>query len=422
VTHTSRFAHISDIHLGASSDPALSRLEMQAFTQAIDECMKESVDFILICGDLFHFSIPDLRVVDDAVRKLKRLADRGIPVYVIYGSHDFTPNGKSVVDIIESAGLIKRIASGEVEGEKLKLNFFVDPKTGAKIAGISGRKGGLDREYYEMLDRESLKLERGFRVFAFHAGLDEFKPEYLSKMESLPISLLPKGLDYYAGGHIHERLENNLPGYEHVVFAGALFGSQTRDHEASGKGEKRGFYIVSFHDSVDEIKFMPIQVCVFVFKDLDVEGKNAHEAEDWLEDNLEAIDVGNKVVMLRVRGELSGGKTSDINFGKLKERLVERGAISVYVNKYGLRSKEFAAIRAAGEDVETIENRLLKENIGTVRVSDDGLKGEDGTKLAVSLLKVLRRPAKAGESRQNYEERMRDQGIETLGLKELFST
>lgn len=196
----------------------------------------------------------------------------------------------------------------------------------------------------------------------------------------------------------------------------------TRDHEASGKGEKRGFYIVSFDNSVNEIKFVPIQVCTFVFKDLDVEGKNAHEAGDWLEDNLEAIDVGNKVVMLRVRGELSGGKTSDINFGKLKQSLVERGAISVYVNKYGLRSKEFAAIRVAEEDVETIENRLLKENIGTIKVSDDGLKGEDGLKLAVSLLKVLRRPAKAGESKQNYEERMRDQGIETLGLKEMFST
>jgi exonuclease SbcD len=417
-----KFAHISDIHLGANSDPALSRLEMQAFTQAIDECLKESVDFILICGDLFHVSIPDLRVVDDAVRKLKQVADRGIPVYAIYGSHDFTPNGKSVVDIIESAGLLRRIVSGEIEREKLRLSFFVDPKTGAKIAGISGRKGALDREYYEMLDRESLEQETGFRIFAFHIGVDEFKPQYLSQMESIPVSLLPKGLDYYAGGHIHERLEKSLPGYDHVVFAGALFGSQTRDHEASGKGEKRGFYIVSFGDSINEVRFVPIQVCTFIFEDLDVEGKNAHQAEDWLEENLEALDVSNKVVMLKVRGELSGGKTSDINFGKLKQSLLERGAISAYVNRHGLTSKEFATIKAAGEDAEAIENRLLRENIGTVTVSDDALKGEDGLKLAISLMKVLRRPAKAGESKQNYDERMKEQGIETLGLKEVFSS
>jgi hypothetical protein len=418
----SRFAHISDIHLGANSDPALSRLEMQAFRQAIDECFRENVDFILICGDLFHVSIPDLQVVDDAVRKLKQVADHGIPVYAIYGSHDFTPNGKSVVDIIESAGLIKRIVSGEMEGEKLKLSSFVDPKTGAKIVGISGRKGGLDREYYEMLDRESLEAEKGFRVFAFHAGLDELKPQYLSAMESIPISLLPKGFDYYAGGHIHERLERDLTGYKHIVFPGVLFGSQTRDHEASGKGEKRGIYIVSFSDSVDSIKFVPIQVCDFVFKDLDVESRNAHESEAWLEKILESLDVNNKVVMLRVRGELSGGKTSDINFGRLRQNLVERGAISVYVNRHSLTSKEFAAIKAAGEDVEAIESRLLKENIGAVKISDNALKGEEGMKLALTLLKVLRRPAKAGESKQNYDERMKEQGIETLGLKEVFST
>jgi DNA repair exonuclease SbcCD nuclease subunit len=413
---------MADIHLGANSDPALSRLEMQAFTQAIDECFKENVDFILICGDLFHVSIPDLRVVDYAVRKLKQVADHGIPVYAIYGSHDFTPNGKSVVDIIESAGLIKRIVSGEIEGEKLKLSFFVDPRTGAKIVGISGRKGALDREYYEMLHRESLESEKGFKIFAFHAGLDELKPQYLSSMESIPISLLPKGFDYYAGGHMHERIERDLTRYEHVVFPGALFGSQTRDHEASGKGQERGLYIVSFDDSVSSIRFVPVRVCAFVYEDLDVEGKNAHQAEAWLEESLESVDVSDKVVMLRVRGELSGGKTSDINFGRLRQNVVERGAISVYVNRHGLTSKEFAAIKAAGEDIQAIESRLLMENIGTVKVSDDSLRGGKGTKLAMTLLKVLRRPVKAGESKQNYDESMKEQGIETLGLKEVFSS
>jgi len=417
-----RFAHVSDIHLGANSDPALSRLELQAFSQAMDKCLRENVDFILICGDLFHVSIPDLRIVDVAVRKLKQVADRGIPVYAIYGSHDFTPNGKSVVDIIESAGLIKKIVSGEIEADKLKLNFFVDPKTGAKIVGISGRKGGLDREYYEMLDRESLEKEMGFRIFAFHAGLDEFKPQYLSEMESIPISLLPKGFDYYAGGHIHERVEGTLAGYRLVVFPGAMFGSQTRDHEASGKGEKRGFYVVSFGDSAKEIKFVPIHVCNFIFKDFNVEGKNAHQAQDWLEENLESVDVNDKVVMLRIHGELSGGKTSDINFGKLRQDLAERGAIAVYVNRHGLTSKEFAAIRAAGEDVQAIENRLLKENLGTAKVFENVLKGENGLKLATNLLKVLRQLSKVGESKQNYVERMKEQGLETLGLKEVFSS
>ncbi len=98
------------------------------------------------------------------------------------------------------------------------------------------------------------------------------------------------------------------------------------------------------------------------------------------------------------------------------------GAISAYVNRHGLTSKEFAAIKAAGEDVETIESRLLKENIGAVKVSENSLKGEDGAKLAMTLLKVLRRATKAGESKQSYEEHMKEQAIETLGLSEVFSS
>ncbi len=106
-----KFAHISDIHLGANSDPVLSRLEMEAFNKTIDTCLEENVDFILICGDLFHVSTPDLEIVDKAVQRLKQLQDKEIPVYVIYGSHDYTPNGISIVDFIVRDGLIKKIVS-----------------------------------------------------------------------------------------------------------------------------------------------------------------------------------------------------------------------------------------------------------------------------------------------------------------------
>lgn len=417
-----KFAHISDIHLGANSDPVLSRLEMEAFNKTIDTCLEENVDFILICGDLFHVSKPEFHIVDEVVRRFKQLLDKEIPVYVIYGSHDYTPNGISIIDIIESAGLIKKIVSGKIVDEKLQLDFFTDQKTNTKLVGISGRKGGLDKEYYEILDREKLEKESGFKIFAFHACLDELKPAYLSKAESCPVSVLPKGFDYYAGGHVHERLEEDLQDYKHIIFPGALFGSQTRDHEASSKGEKRGFYIASFGDTIDEIKFVPIKVCEYLFKELDVEDRNSQQAEKLLTEELESIDVIDKVVTLKIKGELSGGKTSDINFSKIQQNLVTKGALTVYLNRYGLKSKEYAMIKAAGEDASTIERKLLKENLGTIKVSQDLLKGDKGLRLALELLNILRESVKSGESKQDYAERMKEQGIRTFQLKEVFSS
>ncbi|MCJ7771162.1 metallophosphoesterase, partial [Candidatus Bathyarchaeota archaeon] len=118
----------------------MRELEMRAFKLALDRCVQEQVDFILICGDLFHVSIPDLSVVDEAVKKMREVGDKGIPIYAIYGSHDYSPNSTSVIDVLASAGTIRRIVDWELVGDRIKLNFFIDPKTGAKITGISARK------------------------------------------------------------------------------------------------------------------------------------------------------------------------------------------------------------------------------------------------------------------------------------------
>jgi exonuclease SbcD len=416
-----KFAHISDIHLGANVDPALASLEIQAFDKTIDACINEKVDFILICGDIFHVSIPDLQIADHAVQKLKQLNDQNIPIYTIFGSHDFTPNGKSIIDLLQTADLIKNIAKGQFKEEKITLNFTTDSKTGAKLVGIFGRKGGLDKEYYQILDKESLEKEDGFKIFAFHACLDEFKPEYMLSAESIPISNLPKGFNYYAGGHVHERIQKNLIDYPHIIFPGALFGSQPRDHEASGRGEKRGFYIAEFEDEIKEIKFIPINVCEFIYEEFNLEPMNPDETEKYLTKKFETLDVKDKIVMLKVSGELSSGKISDIDFSRLKRILIDKGALKVNLNRHNLKSKEFATIKIAGEDPATIEKRLLQEHLVTITTSQTQLQKEEGLKLAIKLLKIFRQEIKVGESKKDYAERMKEQGIQLLNLKDGFS-
>ena len=66
-----------------------------------------------------------------------------------------------------------------------------------------GKKGSLEKEYYQALDKENLEKETGYKIFLFHSALTEFKPEELKDIESHPLSLLPKNFNYYAGGHVH---------------------------------------------------------------------------------------------------------------------------------------------------------------------------------------------------------------------------
>jgi len=411
-----KFAHLADCHIGANRGPVLEKLELAAFNKAMDICMQERVAFILISGDLFHANLPDMYVANEAVKKMKEVKDAGIPIYVIYGSHDYSPNGTSIIDILDSTGLIKKVVKGEDVDGKLKLEVFKDAKTGAKLVGISGRKAGLERNYFKMLDRECLEKEQGFKIFAFHSAIAELKPEFLAQMDSIPVSLLPKGFDYYASGHVHKRTESGFAGHERVVFPGALFGGYSRDLEDSAKGEKRGFYIVSFEEKVEEVKFMEVSVCNFAYFEYDVSDRNSMQAKKDLMEKLSRIDAENKIAVVKIKGQLSGGKTSDISSGEIRDLMKEYGALEVIINRYGLTSKDYASVKVVGEDVPAIENRLLRENIGAVKVSLEELKADKGAKLAQELLKVLRQEQKLNETKKDYVERIQKHALNTLGL------
>jgi DNA repair exonuclease SbcCD nuclease subunit len=405
---------MADIHLGAHREPVLQKLEADAFSKAMDRCIELDVDFILVCGDFFHVGIPDLGVVNEALVKIKQVQKAGIPIYVIYGSHDYTPNGTSVIDILDTAGVLTKIVNWRMEEGKIKLDFFEDPKTGAKLTGISARKIGLERKYYEILDKRSLEREEGFKIFAFHSGITEFKPEYLSEMESLSISYFPKGFDYYAGGHIHERGEFKFDRYDRIVFPGPLFTGYGRDLEATAKGERRGFYVVSFDESVERVDFIDVTNFEGAYLECDVTGKNSLQVAKEIEQRISELDVDGKIAVLKVKGELSGGKTSDINFHEVKSRLTGKGAISVHLNRYGLKSKEYWDTFVKGEDISAIESKLFKDRAGSVSVTHQQLK--DGA-IATELLKVLRQEAKIGESKRTYAERVVRSGLEVLNLK-----
>ena len=413
-----KFAHLADCHVGANRDPVLEKLELAAFNKAMETCVQEQVDFVLISGDLFHANLPDMHVANEAVKKMKEVRDAGIPIYVIYGSHDYSPNATSIIDVLDSTGLIKKVVKGEVVDGKLRLGVFVDPKTKAKLIGISGRKAGLEKNYFEILDREGLEAEQGFKIFAFHSAVSELKPELLAQMESIPVSLLPKGFDYYASGHVHRRTESGFPGYDRVVFPGTLFAGYPRDLEDTAKGEERGFYIVYFDDIVQDVKFIEVSVCGFEYFEYDVTDKNSVQAKKALLEKLGNIEVKDKIAVIKIRGTLSGGKTSEVSSSEIRDLLKDNGALDVIVNRYGLTSQDYTAVTVMGEDIPAVESRLLRENIGAVKVSVDELKADKGAKLAVELLKILRQEQRVNETKKDYEERVQKHAWASLGLRD----
>ena len=109
-----------------------------------------------------------------------------------------------MLDVLENAGLLINVCKGGVdEQNNLHLKFTINPKTKTKITGMLGKKGLLDKVYYQNLSLSDLEQESGYKIFLFHTTLSELKPKHLEKMESQPLSFLPQNFNYYAGGHVH---------------------------------------------------------------------------------------------------------------------------------------------------------------------------------------------------------------------------
>ena len=109
-----KFAHLADVHIGSWRDPKLKELSTLAFIESINISIKENVDFILIAGDLFNTALPSIDQIKIVIRKLKEVKENDISVYFIAGSHDFSPSGKTMLDIIEEADLGINVTKGEI--------------------------------------------------------------------------------------------------------------------------------------------------------------------------------------------------------------------------------------------------------------------------------------------------------------------
>ena len=420
-----RFAHIADVHLGFQRDEALQAVEQRVFESALQECIDRRVDFVVIPGDLFHVNIPEMRVQKYAFAKFREVHDAGIPVYVVYGSHDFSPVRNSVIDLLAATGYITKVAvqadgdDGDVDG-LMRLAFVRDPGTGAKLAGISGLKAGMDEVYYDRLDREALSAEPGFKIFVFHGGYSELRTEKGREGEYMPLSKLPPGFDYYAAGHMHAYRRDEHPddGYPHIVYPGTPFAGYHADLEENARGQERYMVLVEFDGAVTGIEPVKIDAGVrYAVIDLHAKDRTAEHVRRELESKVADLDAGGRIVVIRAAGELTVGKPSDVGIRSAVAELKKRGALAVKVSSAQLGSFEAKITGEAAErDRADIERDVFGENIGNVRSTLDELEGERGKDLAERLLSRLVVEKLDGETADAYSRRMLRDALGELGL------
>lgn len=129
------------------------------------------------------------------------------------------------------------------------------------------------------------------------------------------------------------------------------------------------------------------------------------------------MDATGKVVVIRVEGELSQGKTSDIEFSSVKQILKEKGTLEIKINQSRLTSREYSITEAAGRNKDEIETNVFRENIGQIRLDQKELLSDSGVVLAKKLLVALSMPILENEKKLDYSKRMEQNALDLLELK-----
>ena len=397
-----KYAHLADLHLGSWRDDKMRHLSTTAFLKAIDNCQKQKVDFILFAGDLFNTALPSLDTLKIITKKLKEIKDLDIPIYVIPGSHDFSPSGKTMIDVLENAGLLKNVCKGKVDPQtkELSLSFTQDPKTRVKLTGMLGKRGLLEKMYYENLHRENLEQEPGYKIFLFHTTIAELLPKNFAMIESIPLSYLPKNFNYYAGGHIHHKNQLVLENNAQATYPGPLFPNNFQEIEQEGTG---GYYLITVEDNNQTIEWQELPVIKITSLNLNCDHKSAEIVTFDIINYFENADLENTLITIKLHGSLSSGKVSDINFKLIFAELEKRGAYIVMKNTSKLQSSQFQEILISEpSSTEQLEEQLIKEHLGQSKL----FKPEVESHLTTSLLASFNTTKRDGETITDFQKRL----------------
>ena len=136
--------------------------------------------------------------------------------------------------------------------------------------------------------------------------------------DHMPLSLLPKNFDYYAGGHMHKFNHQSFDGYSHVVYPGTPFAGYHSDLEENSKGQKRGFVLVEFEDKIKSVDFVELENTQYEIIEIDANNRKADSINKELLEKTQGIDPVNKIVIIKIDGEMTSGKTSDVDISGIK--------------------------------------------------------------------------------------------------------
>ncbi len=393
-----KFAHLADCHLGSWRQPELQKLNIESFRKAIETCISEKVEFVLFAGDLFDSAFPPIDILKETFLEFRKLKEARIKAYIIAGSHDYSVSGKTFLDVLEKAGFCEICKYKIEDGPDKKIILNPITHKSHHIYGYPGKKSGL-----EVQDLKKIQINEpfkdNFRILMLHTTIEEVTENL--PIENIKLNELPPA-DYYALGHIHIDFEREINGMP-AIYGGPTFPNNFKELEELKYGS---FYIIDVEGftkiTKKEIKLKEVEL-------VKIEINNALTGTQKIISELEKRDLKDKIVLLKIYGNLEKGKVSNIKFKEIQEFL-EKQEIYCFlknISKLEVKKQELD-IRLHSNEMESVENTLVK------KYEKENPSGFN--ELIFPLMSALSIEKQEDEKKQIFESRILSELNKVLGL------
>jgi predicted phosphodiesterase len=288
-----KFVHAADLHLDSplrglvryEGAPlgAMRAATRRAFENLIDLCLEENAKFLVLAGDIYDGNWKDYGTGLFFTAQLSRLRAADIPVVLVRGNHD------AASQITKHLRLPSHVRELSVKAPE----SFEIPGTGVWVHG----QGFPTRAVTDDLAAAYPEAKRGaFNIGLLHtsAGGREGHENYAPcRIETL----VGKGYDYWALGHVHQR--EVLSENPYIVFPGNLQGRHARE-----TGAKGATVVTVDERRIESVEHRALDVVRWTLVDVDASGAaSGHDVVDLAKDALARAlaDADGIAIAARVR-------------------------------------------------------------------------------------------------------------------------
>jgi exonuclease SbcD len=350
-----RILHFSDVHVGVENYGHLNpntglSTRVEDFLATLDELVEfaisQDVDVVLFCGDAYKRRDPSQTHQREFASRIARIANEGIPVFLVVGNHDIPhiPASATALDIFPTLSVTNVLVA-----DKLGTHRIVTRDGPLQVVGLPWiRLGGyMAREDTRNLTMEQINKDIQDRitmlllneiesldpsipaVLAAHVTLSTARTSSERSMMLgqdhilLQSTVAHPALDYVALGHVHKHqvLSFTQP---MVVYSGSL-----ERVDFSEEAEEKGFCVVDLDPSkvggqrLTNFAFHPVKARPLITIDVDTTAKQ----EDPTEATLKAINRRYiRGAVIRVRVKLDVSQTTLFREEAVRKALEDSGA------------------------------------------------------------------------------------------------